>query len=124
MPFRPPGNIQWIDPSTVRLGPLTPVPPRDRTAAVSALRAGVLGPYPILLDLDKDLQALASQLHNNGGDWSKVSAVLVDRLIANTLGETLSLSNPGKLRPDRLVEQTAQQFRDIAIHDCGADTLP
>jgi hypothetical protein len=100
------------------------VPPNARPDAVRALKPGLVGPYPILADLDRDLKAIVAALRASGGDWSRVPAMPVDMCIANTVIEMMHISAGGKLRPNDLIAQTAEQFRAIAVHDCGADPLP
>ena len=124
--FRPPGDISNLDPSTVRVGPLTVVPAVPQSArpdAVRALKAGVVGPYEILADFDRNMIDLVAKLRAANGDWSRIPAMVVDQLIALSAVEQMHFSAAGRQRPDKAIEAAAQTFRDIAIFDCGADSI-
>ena len=124
--FRPPGDISNLDPSTVRVGPLTVVPAVPQSArpdAVRALKAGVVGPYEILADFDRNMIDLVAKLRAANGDWSRIPPMVVDQLIALSAVEQMHFSAGGKLRPDNMMRLAAEQFRAIAIGDCGADAI-
>ena len=126
MPFRPPGPITALDPSTVRVGPLTAapaVPQSARPDAVRALKAGVVGPFAVLADFDRNMTDLVAKLRAANGDWSRIPPMVVDQLIALSAVELMHFSAAGRQRPDKAIEAAAQTFRNIAIGDCGADKI-